>query len=324
MKLGVMGAVFGGIPNIDDAVRTAVDLGLEAIELPAGYYPGDPWKLLDIADSPGKIKELRTHIESLGIVVMGIAGHGNPLDPDREIRGTCREMHRKQVLLAEGFGTRLVTFSGLPGGSPTATEPNWILAPWPDKMREMLQWQWDVEVAPYWQEQNEFAAAHNVVIGVEAHPNNVVSRPRDIVRIRELCGKQLGANLDLSHFGWLHTDPLAIIRYLGRERCIFHFHAKDWIENSDVMRINGPMGAESFDDELNRPWSFANIGLGHGADFWGPVLRTLRQVGYDGVVSIEHEDAKLDGVEGLKKAIATLRPLLPVEPAGTPHWFKQE
>ena len=37
----------------------------------------------------------------------------------------------------------------------------------------------------------------------------------------------------------------------------------------------------------------------------------LREIGYDGVVSIEHEDLYLTPRDGLAKAVAFLRPLLP-------------
>ena len=41
MKLGVMGALFGGM-KLDDALDYCQKVGLDAIELPAGAYPGDP------------------------------------------------------------------------------------------------------------------------------------------------------------------------------------------------------------------------------------------------------------------------------------------
>ena len=47
MKLGVMGALFGGM-SLDDALDYCAKLELDAIELPCGAYPGDPWKLQDI------------------------------------------------------------------------------------------------------------------------------------------------------------------------------------------------------------------------------------------------------------------------------------
>ena len=46
----------------------------------------------------------------------------------------------------------------------------------------------------------------------------------------------------------------------------------------------------------------------------------LRTVGYDGVISIEHEDGLMSPQEGLRKAIAFLKEVLVKEPAGEMYW----
>jgi sugar phosphate isomerase/epimerase len=43
--------------------------------------------------------------------------------------------------------------------------------------------------------------------------------------------------------------------------------------------------------------------------------------GYDGVISIEHEDAYMSAGEGFEKAVAYLRSILIKEKPGEARWF---
>jgi len=47
----------------------------------------------------------------------------------------------------------------------------------------------------------------------------------------------------------------------------------------------------------------------------------LRAAGYDGVISIEHEDSYMSVQEGFEKAVAYLRGVLISQPAGAAWWF---
>ena len=68
-------------------------------------------------------------------------------------------------------------FSGCPGDSPKAQQPNWVTRPWPPDFLDVLRWQWDEVVAPYWIERAKFAADHGVKIAIEMHPGFVVYYP---------------------------------------------------------------------------------------------------------------------------------------------------
>ena len=58
---------------------------------------------------------------------------------------------------------------------------------------------------------------------------------------------------------------------------------------------------------LNRRWVFRTVGYGHGEDLWRRLLSVLAAVGYDGAVSIEHEDDLMTVDEGLAKAVRFLQ-----------------
>jgi sugar phosphate isomerase/epimerase len=71
---------------------------------------------------------------------------------------------------------------------------------------------------------------------------------------------------------------------------------------------------------MQRSWIFRTVGYGSDAIFWKDLVSNLRMAGYDHVLSIEHEDSLMSGDEGLKKAIAFLKPLLIEKPAGQAYW----
>ena len=86
-------------------------------------------------------------------------------------------------------------------------------------------------------------------------------------------------------------------------------------------QVNGVLDTKSYGDLHHRSWVFRTCGYGHGDEFWKPFVSMLRGKGYDGVLSIEHEDSYFSRQEGLRKAVAYLRGVLPREPAGQAWWF---
>jgi len=143
----------------------------------------------------------------------------------------------------------------------------------------------------------------------------------DIVRLRKAAGKQLGANLDPSHFFWQGIDPVEATRFLGQNKCIFHVHAKDCAIDPRNSGITGNLDIKSYGELKTRAWIFRTVGYGHGDDFWKPFVSMLRVYGYDGVISIEHEDALMSVNEGFEKAVQYLRGVILRDPAGAAWWF---
>lgn len=243
MKLGVMSALFGGM-SLDDALAYCKRVGLQAIELPAGAYPGDPWKLRGIHDDKDRLAELKEKIAAAGLEVCGIAVHGNPVHPDPAIADDHAAIHRDGVRLAAEFNKVVINFSGCPGGAPGDKVPNFVTCPWPPEFEKASKYQWDDVVIPFWAEENDFAAQYGVKIAFEAHPGMVVHSPTDILRLRDAAGRQLGANLDPSHFFWQGIDPVMAARILGEAGCIFHVHAKDCAIDSFNSSVVGKLRQE--------------------------------------------------------------------------------
>ena len=320
MKLGVMGALFGGM-KLDEALDYCVRVGLDAIELPAGAYPGDPWKLQGIYKKKAELKELKQKLADRGLEVQGIAVHGNPVHPNKKLAREHAQVHRDGVLLAAEFGTVAVNFSGCPGGAPGDKTPNWVTCPWPTDFSDIAKYQWDEVLIPFWTKENAFAAKHGVKIAFEAHPGFAVHNPEAIVRLRKAAGKQLGANLDPSHFFWQGIDPVEAARYLGEHECIYHVHAKDCAIDPRNSGIAGNLDIKGYGELKTRSWVFRTCGYGHGDDFWKPFVSMLRCYGYDGVISIEHEDSYMSLGEGFEKAVEYLRGVILKQPVGKAWWF---
>ena len=322
MKLGVLTNLFGHLP-LEEVCAKLEALGVEAVEIGCGGYPGrdhaDPAVLL--ADD-AKLKEFKATLDRHGMVLACLSCHGNPVHPDPAVAKSFEDDFHNAVLLAEKLGVdTVVTFSGCPGGSPEDKTPNWVTCPWPDDFGKILDYQWNEVLIPYWKKTAEFAKAHGVTkIAFEMHPGFCVYNPETLLRLRAAVGDVIGANFDPSHLIWQGIDPVAAIRAL--EGAIYHFHAKDTKVDTYNTAVNGVLDTKSYGDEIHRSWIFRAVGYGHGADYWRDIISNLRLVGYDKVMSIEHEDSLMTQEEGLAKAAKFLRESIIAEPRpGDMRWF---
>jgi Sugar phosphate isomerases/epimerases len=314
MKLGVFSALYGGL-TFDAALAKLKALGVESVEIPAGGYPGkahcDPELLLSDRDAFFGFTQT---IEKYGLDVCALSVHGNPVHPDKAIAKSYDDDFRRCVLLAERLGVdTVVTFSGCPGDSEGSKYPNWVTCPWPDDFLAILKYQWDEVLVPYWKEATAFANAHGVTkIALEMHPGFCVYNPETCLKLRAAVGPTIGANLDPSHLIWQGIDPVLAIRKLGD--AIYHFHAKDTKIDPYNSRTDGVLDTKHYGDELHRSWVFRAVGYGNNMQYWRDIVSNLRLVGYDKVMSIEHEDSLMSIDEGLGKAVSFLREAIISEP----------
>jgi len=270
-------------------------------------------------DDAKALAEFRKVLADHGVTISALSCHGNALHPDPARAAEHGEVSRKTILLAEKLGVPVVIdFSGCPGDSPNATAPNWVTCPWPPDYLDVLAWQWDKVVTPYWTEHGKFAADHGVRVAIEMHPGFVVYSPETMLRLRSIAGPSVGANLDPSHLFWQNIDPIAAVRRLGD--AIFYVHAKDTQLYPANLPLTGVLDTKPYADERHRGWIFRTCGYGHGAEWWKEFVSTLRMYGYDNVLSIEHEDSLLSAEEGLTKAANFLNDLVVREKPG-PLWW---
>jgi sugar phosphate isomerase/epimerase len=319
MKLGVFTVLFGGQP-LEKALDYICASGLEAVELGVGGYPGSAHcPVDDLLASKAKAAGYKKRITDRGLEISALSCHGNPLHPDAAVAKEDRETHRKAVRLAEMLGVPVVVnFSGCPGAGPKDTTPNWITCPWPPYFSEALAWQWEKKLIPFWSAEAKFAKDHGVVIGFEMHPGFPVHSTETLLKLRKACGPTLGANFDPSHLFWQGMDPLVSLKALGK--AVFHVHAKDCRVDPENTALNGVLDTKHYGDVLGRSWVFRTVGYGHGEGFWRDFVSTLRLIGYDGAISIEHEDSLMSVNEGFQKAVAFLKGILLTEKTGGMWW----
>lgn len=319
MRLGVFLALFGN-QSLDTALDYVQKLGLDTVEVGTGCYPGDPHcKPAELVGNQPRQKEFLAQFERRGIRISALSCHANPIHPDAAFAKAHAETQRLTIRLAAELGIgRINTFSGCPGGGPDDKTPNWVTCPWPDDFTKIIDWQWNEKVIPFWQAESKFAREHGVNIGLEMHPGFVVYNPETLLKLRSSAGDNIGANFDPSHLWWQGMDPIAAIRELAG--AIYHVHAKD--VNIDPINTtkNGVLDTKHYSNELQRSWVFRTVGFGHDTLFWRNFVSTLRLVGYDDTISIEHEDSLMSVNEGLSKAIEFLRGVLLTEERGGMWW----
>jgi sugar phosphate isomerase/epimerase len=304
MKVGVFTALFAKL-SLDEVIAKVKPLGIKMLELGTGNYPGDPHLKLEWLNQPVKVKEFKQKLDDQGITISALSCHGNPLHPNKKIAELHAETNRKTILLAEKLGVdRVIDFSGCPGDSDNSKYPNWSPTPWPPDFLDVLKWQWEKKVIPYWKKRAKVAEDHGVRVCIEMHPGFSVYNPETMLRLRAEAGTAIGCNFDPSHMFWQGIDPTAAVRRLGE--AVFHVHAKDTRLYDVNYKVNGVLDTKPYSDEKNRSFIFRTVGYGHDAEFWADLVSTLQMVGYDDVLSIEHEDSLMSVEEGLTKAAAFL------------------
>ena len=319
MKIGVFAVLFGAKP-FEETLDYLVDLGLEAVEIGTGAYPGDahcqPKALLN--DSR-KLAAFKDAVHRRGLVISALSCHGNPLHPDRKISKAHHDAFVDTVALAKKLDvSTVITFSGCPGSDASAKQPSWIVSPWPPEFGVALEWQWKERVLPYWKDTAKLLKSAGVRVAIEMHPNFVAYNTETMLRLSAVSPGVIGCNFDPSHLFWQQADPVAAIRALGDS--IYHVHAKDCRIDAANTAVNGVLDSKNYTRELERSWMFRTVGYGHDALVWKDIVTNLRLVGYDHVLSIEHEDSVMSGAEGLKKAIEFLRGVVIAQPTGEAYW----
>ncbi|MDN4073844.1 MULTISPECIES: sugar phosphate isomerase/epimerase family protein [Fictibacillus] len=321
MKLGVFTVLFSEMPfeQMLDHVKRA---GVKAVEIGTGNYPGNAHCNLDeLLDSEEKRKNFLHHVESRDLTISALSCHGNPLSPDQEFARQSHDTYVKTVDLASLLGVPVVNcFSGVPGDHEGAKYPNWPVTPWPNEYGDILKWQWEEKLIPYWREWGQYAKEKNVKIGLELHGGFLVHTPYTLLKLREETCDAIGANLDPSHLWWQGIDPVAAIKILGKENAIHHFHAKDTYIDQDNVNLYGLTDMQPYGEVKSRAWSFRSVGCGHSVQEWSDMISALRTYGYDYVVSIEHEDPLMSINEGFARAVKNLNDVI-IEETPADMWW---
>jgi len=309
MKLGFVSDSLGGMPFIE-MLDHAVRMGVSGIEVnTCGWSTAPHFDLKSMLGNAAKQKEFQSAFSDRGLEIISLNANGNPLHPTDPAQG---QGLKDTIRVAGEMGIKTVcTMSGLPAGNPTDTMPNWVVSSWPPETQAILNYQWNEKLIPFWTEIVALANECGVErIALELHGNQCVYNVPSLLKLRTAVGNVVGANLDPSHLFWMGADPLAAAQALGD--AVYHVHAKDTMLNAPVQATTSLLENGSLIDIAARSWSYITLGFGHGEEWWRQFCYRLKMAGYDGWLSIEHEDVLLNSLEGLEKSVTLLQGVMPV------------
>jgi len=304
LKLGLLTAAFPSL-SLEDVADWAAANGFEALEIacwPAAgaerrRYAGVSHIDVDRLDGAAA-RGVHELLSGRGLTISSLAYYPNPLDPDPDQRSQAQVHLRKVIEAAAILEVNLVgTFIGRDQSRPPEPAFAEVLEQWPPLVK--------------------FAADRGVRIAIENCPmifsadewpggRNLAYSPALWRRLFEaMPGETLGLNLDPSHLVWQLIDIQRVVREFGPR--IYHVHAKDLEIDRDGLYDNGVMS-------LGMGWQVPRL-PGLGEVQWTRFIAALIRAGYDGVVSVEHEDRSFEGDLDLVKrgfllARNTLGPLL--------------
>lgn len=297
MKLGFLTACLN--LKLEEVVKWASQSGFEMLEI--GCWPRVHGR--DYASSHIDVvnfnereadKVIKLFLEN-NISISSLAYYDNMLDPDPRARESKHNHLKKVIDAAKLLNCDLVgTFIG--------RNPNKTIKENLEEFRKVF-----ISLLEYAEGKNVRLMIENCpMVGwqFEGLPGTISFSPElweEMFRI--IPSKNFGLNFDPSHLFWLQVDYLQVVRKFGKY--IFHVHAKDTVIIKDKLNHVSIYGSGW--------WQARMPGLGEIN--WPRFIATLQEVGYDGVVSIEHEDPVWSGSEekikkGLILALRHLKPLL--------------
>jgi sugar phosphate isomerase/epimerase len=309
MRIGVYS---DSLPHLDRRALFAwcAERGIADIELGVGAWGPWPRPHLDIA-TIGERRErdlLAGELREFGMRLSAVNAAGNLLHPDAAKRSDAQARFRAAVDLAVALGVeRVITMSGCPagpGGGALSIFPCWATSA---DYEKLFAWQLEHELGPFWRSTSDWLAkaAPNVMVCFELHPGVSIFNSDGFEALAAHVGRNIGINMDPSHFWWQGIDPVTVVEAFGDR--IGHAHGKDTLLYPDRIRKQGVLHYAPPSDPSRAPWHFVSVGEGHDDATWARLLRALRVGGYDGVISIEHEDPRYDGEEGTRRSIAGLQ-----------------
>jgi sugar phosphate isomerase/epimerase len=266
MEIGVLTAPFGDW-DLGTISQWAGAHGFKALEVACG--PGSP--ALDpvrvAREGPGEIPGI---LSRYGLRISSLAYYANPVDPDTTRRQKTLDHLRATVDAAKVLGVGVVcTIAGMP--LPGKSKRKTIEEDLPGVFGPVL----------------EHAGSQGIKIALENwYATNIENLDHWSRLFQVLPQANFGLNYDPSHLFWQGVDYLAALDEF-RDR-IFHTHAKDVEIRDDRLRR---LGSRS-----DGWWRYVIPGLGRIP--WGEYLGALRRIGYNDVLSIEHEDDAVGREEG--------------------------
>lgn len=266
MEIGFLTAPFIK-ESLENVLGFAFENGFKKVEIMSNPGAGHIIPEEVLADCGEKLNNM---FKRMGVKPSSYACYANILDPDADRRKQIKKHIENLILAAELTGVDVVcTIAGMPVPGKTKSQT----------IKE--------DVAPFFKEICSFAAEHNVKIALE---NWFATNIQHLEHWKELFAlvpdSNFGLNFDPSHLVHQEIDYLSALSEFAPR--IFHTHAKDCEINRHLLKRIG--------NQEKGWWRYVIPGTGEIQ--WGKYIAQLRKIGYNGVLSIEHEDSAVGREEG--------------------------
>ncbi len=270
MKVGMLTAPFGN-DDMNTVLDFAAEAGFDCLEIRV------PSKHCDLDNLD--YNALQDSVSEAGLEISSLAAYVDITNGDAAVREANRAILSKALDAVEKLDCDvLCCMAGLPPAGKT---------------REQCIVE---DAAPFYREFAKKAADKGVNLAMENwYATNIRALHQWEQIFNEVPAENFGLNFDPSHLAWQGIDYLyAVEKFASR---IFHTHAKD-------VEVNQPKLAWLGNQEMGW-WRYVIPGFGD-ID-WGVYCARLRRNGFNGVLSIEHEDGALGREEGFELGLGYLR-----------------
>jgi sugar phosphate isomerase/epimerase len=301
MKLGLLTAAFPD-QTLEQVAHWAHEHGFDALEI--ACWPasgGEKRRYAGVAHIDVEhfdAKHVRDLLKTHGLEISSLAYYPNNLDPDQATRDAVNGHLRRVIEAAQRLEVEVVgTFVGRDQRKPESQSLEDFKSVWPPLVH-------------YARERGVKIAIENcpMIFSSDEWPGgrNLAYSPALWRKMFEIIpDDNFGLNLDPSHLVWQFIDYTRCVRDFASR--IFHVHAKDMEIDREGLYLNGVMS-------LGMGWQVPRL-PGLGEVNWDRFIAALYAIGYDWVVSIEHEDRRFEGDlelvrRGFIVARNALRPLI--------------
>lgn len=288
MYLGFLTVCLGNMP-LKEKAKWASENGFKALEVACWPKSNSrDYSACDIdvaALTQQQADEIKAYVEEYGLSISSLAYYDNNLDKDLSKRSFVNNHVKKCIDAAAMLGVQMVgTFVGR-------------------NIDKSIKDNFD-EFETVFGELVSYAEGKGIKLIIENCPMEGWQLPGQPGTIsftpelweemfRRVPNKNFGLNLDPSHLYFQMIDYVAVIPKF-KER-IFHAHAKDAEIFEDKLKHYGVFNKQLDNSHGGGYWRFRMPGLGQ-VD-WKAFIAELKAVGYEGVLSTEHEDPLYEGSE---------------------------
>lgn len=260
-------------------LESIAELGYEGTEIDFGINPFDAEMRPGAKYLLQEEKKLKKSLKRLGLELPSLCIMSRWSGTEEwieEVKQTLRDV----VELSRRFGIGTIVVVAGPPAPGLAKEVIW------KQVIENLTWA------------SDYTGKHGIKLAMEVVATWPIDNMATFLKAKEAIGENFYANIDPSNYYQSGDDPIKVLKEL--KDCIVSVHVKDAKQN------------EKTEDGVSAARGYSAMGEGD-IDF-ELLLKTLKEVGYDGWLHAEYEGFfggyNPDPVNGSKETIDYIRPIL--------------